>query len=51
MMLRYQSLPKNLVAELAVLANRADVFGAICDACALGIIHGKRVERKKRKNR
>lgn len=51
MMLRYQSLPKNLVSELAVLANRADVFGAICDACALGIIHGKRVERKKRKNR
>jgi hypothetical protein len=51
MMLRYQYLPKNLVSELAVLANRADVFGAICDACALGIIHGKRVERKKRKHR
>lgn len=50
-MLRYQTLPKNLVAELALLANRADFFSAVCDACALGIIHGKRAERKKRKNR
>ena len=50
-MLRYQSLPKNLVVELAMLANRSDMFSAVCDACALGIIHGKRVERKKRKNR
>lgn len=50
-MFRYQTLPKNLVAELAVIANRSDVFSAICDACALGIIHGKRVERKRRKNR
>lgn len=50
-MLRYQSLPKNLVAELATLAKRADMFSAICDACALGIIHGKRVERRKRKHR
>lgn len=50
-MLRYQSLPKNLVAELAMLANRADMFSAMCDACALGIIHGKRAERKRRKNR
>lgn len=50
-MFRYQTLPKNLVAELAMLANRSDMFSAICDACALGIIYGKRVERKKRKHR
>lgn len=50
-MLRYQTLPKGLVAELAELANRSDVFSAICDACALGVIYGKRVERKRRKNR
>ena len=28
-MLRYQTLPKGLVAELAMLANRSDVFGAM----------------------
>ena len=50
-MLRYQSLPKSLVAELAMIANRSDMFSAVCDACALGIIHGKRAERKRRKHR
>lgn len=51
-MLRYQTLPRALVEELAVIAQRSDVFSAICDACALGIIYGKReVRRKKAKRR
>lgn len=50
-MLRYQSLPQSLIAQLIVIAERADTFSAICDACALGIIHGKREVRRKKKRR
>ncbi|MBQ8809480.1 MAG: hypothetical protein IJZ69_04310 [Bacteroidales bacterium] len=46
-MLRFQTVPRELLAELAIIAERSDAMSAVCDACALGVIYGKRAVRRK----
>lgn len=44
-------VPRELVAELVMLAGRTDTLSAVYEACQIGIDFGKRHERKKRKEK
>lgn len=44
-------VPRELVAELVILAGRTNSLSAVYEACLIGIDFGKRYERKKRKGK
>lgn len=46
-----RKVPRELVADLVLLAGRQNILSAVYEACLIGIDFGKRHERKKRKNR
>lgn len=47
---RKQTIPRELIPQLMEISKNENSFLALIDACNLGIIHGKRLVRRKKKN-
>lgn len=47
---RKQTIPRELIPQLMEIAKNENGFFALIDACNVGIIHGKQLARRKKKN-